>query len=286
MIKKILNLHEVLTCAVLVLVVTWLSGFSPGGAWAADNKAGTTIEELTPSMSYAEYHKRYEAYYGDTTARMAEEGNPADFLLDDGKDLANKVEGSKGKSCASCHGKDALKLKGAATTYPRYDAKLSGIMTFALQINTCRQKQMGAKPLKYESYDQLALTMYIKSLSNGMPIKVSIAGPAQSFFEKGKIAYYKRQGQLNFSCAICHVQYAGYKARSNLISNNKHHADHWPSYRLKWGKTGSLQRRFRGCLKNMRAKRPPQQSEILRNMELYLTYINNGDLIQVPGMRM
>ncbi len=284
MYQKIAILLKMLVFPAAVMLVTGTLGPGP---WAqAATQSGNKIEKLTPSMSYAEYQKRYEKYYGDFTAQMAEEGNPADFLLDDGKDLANKVVGSKGKSCASCHGKDALKLKGAATTFPKYNAELKGIMTFPLQINTCREKQMGAKPLKYESYDQLALTMYIKSLSNGMPIQVSIDGPARPFYEKGQVAYYKRQGQLNFSCAICHVQYAGYKARSNLISNNKHHTDHWPCYRLKWGKTGSLQRRFRGCLKNMRAKKPPFQSEELRNMELYLTYINNGDLIQVPGMRM
>ncbi|NOX25133.1 MAG: sulfur oxidation c-type cytochrome SoxA [Deltaproteobacteria bacterium] len=272
----------VLTAAVGLVFGT----FGSGTPAQAATKSSATIEQLTPSMSYAEYKKRYEKYYGDATAQMAEEGNPADFLLDDGKDLANKVVGSKGKSCASCHGKDAVKLKGAATTFPRYDAALKGIMTFPLQINTCRERQMGAKPLKYESYDQLALTMYIKSLSNGMPIRVSIDGLAQPFYKKGEATYYRRQGQLNFSCAICHVQYAGYKARANLISNNKHHADHWPGYRLKWNKTGSLQRRFRGCLKNMRAKRKPYESAEYRDLELYLTYINNGDLIQVPGMRM
>ncbi len=285
MIKKN-NSLKTLVFAAALLVGMGTSSFWASKAIAADSKDAGTIEELTPSMSYAEYQKRYEAYYGDATAQMAEDGNPADFLLDDGKDLVNKVVGSKGKSCASCHGRDALKLKGVSAGYPQYNAGLGGIMTIPLQINTCRVQAMGAKPLKYESYDQLALTMYVNSLSNGMPIKVSIDGPAHSFYKKGEAAYYKRQGQLNFSCAVCHVQYAGYKARSNLISNNKHHVDHWPSYRLKWGKTGSLQRRFRGCLKNMRVKRQPYQSEEYRNMELYLTHINNGDLVQVPGMRM
>ncbi len=270
--------------AVFLLIMG--SAFTPTPILAADSQTLREMKELKPSMSYEEYQKRYDEYYGDATARMAEEGNPADFLLDDGKDLANKVEGSKGKSCASCHGKDALKLKGAATGYPEYKKSFGGIVTFPLQINICREQAMGAKPLKYESYDQLALTMYIKSLSNGMPINVNIDGPARPFYEKGKEAYFKRQGQLNFSCAICHIEYAGYKARSNLISNNKHHVDHWPSYRLKWGKTGSLQRRMRGCLKNMRVKRQPYQSEEYRNLELYLTHVNNGDLIQVPGMRM
>lgn len=269
----------------LSMAVALFAILPAGGVRAAD-QAEPAIEELTPSMSYAEYLKRYKEYYGDATEQMAEEGNPADFLLDDGRDLANKIEGGKGKSCATCHGDDAMQLKGAATHYPRYDARLKGIMTLPMQINLCREQGMGATPLKYESYDQLALTMYVRSLSNGMPLKVNIDGAARKYFNKGKVAYYQRRGQLNFSCAICHIQYAGYKARSNLISNNKHHADHWPSYRLKWGKTGSLQRRFRGCLKNMRAKVPPYQDEMLRNIEFYLTYINNGDLIQVPGMRM
>ena len=284
--KKISPLWKGPVFSGIVLVVFLMTFSSMKGVFAASSQADDSIEQLTPSMSYAEYKKRYDEYYGDATAQMAEDGNPADFLVDDGKDLANKVEGTEGKSCASCHGPDATKLKGAATTFPKYDPKFKGIVTFPLQINLCREKRMEAKPLKYESYDQLALTLYVKSLSNGMPIKVSIDGPARPFFEKGKVAYYKRQGQLNFSCAICHVQYAGYRARSNLISSNEHHADHWPSYRLKWGKTGSLQRRFRGCLKNMRAKAGPFENEEFRNMELYLTYLNNGDLIEVPGMRM
>ena len=108
--------------AVFLLIMG--SAFTPTPILAADSQTLREMKELKPSMSYEEYQKRYDEYYGDATARMAEEGNPADFLLDDGKDLANKVEGSKGKSCASCHGKDALKLKGAATGYPEYKKKL------------------------------------------------------------------------------------------------------------------------------------------------------------------
>ena len=252
----------------------------------ADANASDTIKEYKPSVSSQEYEKRYKEFYGNFTEQMAEEGNPADLTLDDGRDLFSTVAGSKGKSCASCHGKDGKKLKGAATSYPKYDASLKGIKTLALQINMCRKNKMGAKPMKYESYDQLALDLFVKSLSNGMLINVSINGPARPFYEKGKAFYYKRMGQINFSCAICHVKYAGHKARANLISNNRHHADHWPSYRLKWAKTGSLQRRFRGCTKNMRAKPLPYQSDLYRDMELYMTYISNGLPIKVPGFRM
>lgn len=274
--KKLL----VLLLSVTVVIVS----FGLTRSQAADDTG--TIKEFKQSVSPEEYQRRYKEFYGNFTEQMAEEGNPADFMVDDGKVLFNKVAGTKGKSCASCHKDDGKDLVGAATRFPKYDASIKGIKTVALQINMCRKKNMGAKPMKYQSYDQLALVLYVKSLSNGMPINVSIDGPARPFYEKGKAFYYKRMGQLNFSCAVCHVKYAGYKARANLISNNRHHADHWPSYRLKWGKTGSLQRRFRGCMKNMRAKPLAYQSELYRDMELYLTNISNGLPIEVPGFRM
>ncbi len=249
-------------------------------------KAGDEIQEYEPNCTYEEYEKIYLEFYGNSTQEMAEEGNPGELMLDDGEELFKTVDGTKGKSCASCHGENGEKLKGVAATYPKYDPEIKGINTIALQINRCREKYMGAKPLKYESYDQLALTLYVKSLSNGVPINVSIDGPARPFYEKGKKLYYTRMGQWNFNCAICHVKYACKRVRTNLMSPNRHHGDHWPSYRLKWGKVGSLQRRIRGCMKNMRAKPFPYQSEEIRALELYLTYQSNGLPLQVPGMRM
>ncbi len=272
---------------ILVACACWVFPLGAGRyALAGDGSTPPGIKKYKPNISTQEYEKRYKAVYGKFTEQMAQEGNPADFMLDDGKDLFGKVEGAAGKSCASCHGANGEKLKGVAATYPKYDPELKGIDTVALQINRCRKEQMGAPELKYESDPQLALELYVKSLSNGVPINVSIAGPAKPFYEAGKAFYYKRYGQFNFSCALCHVKYAGHMIRANLLSNNRHHADHWPSYRLKWGATGSLQRRFRGCNKNVRQKPEPFQSETYRNLELYLTYQANGVPIEVPGFRM
>lgn len=265
---------------VLLLIAGVIAVITPQNSIAGE------IKEYTPNVSPEEYEKRYNKAFGEFTKKMAEEGNPADMLLDDGKELFHKVDGTQGKSCASCHGQNGEKLKGAATTYPKYDHNLKGIKTFAMQINMCREKHMGAKPLKYDSPEQLALEIYTKSLSNGMPINVSIDGPARPFFEAGKKFYYTRIGQWNFSCALCHVKYAGHMLRVNLLSVNRYHADHWPSYRLEWAGTGSLQKRIQGCVKNMRAKTSDLHSEEYRNVELYLTYQSNGLPIQVPGLRM
>ncbi len=271
-------------CFYFFILVFAAGAVAAGGAFAGG--AGSGIKEYKQNISTREYEKRYNAVYGKFTEQMAQQGNPADFVLDDGKDLFKKVDGSAGKSCASCHGENGEKLKGVAATYPKYDPSIKGINTVALQINRCRKDNMGAPELKYESHDQLALELYVKSLSNGVPIKVSIDGPARPFYKAGEAYYYKRQGQLNMSCAICHVKYAGHMIRANLLSNNRHHADHWPGYRLKWGKTGSLQKRFKGCNKKVRAKPLPFQCETYRDLELYLTYQANGLPVEVPGFRM
>ena len=268
-------------CALFVFSACAVRTPSAGGKASAP-----VITEYTPNISTQEYEKRYQAVYGKFTEQMAAEGNPADFVVDDGKDLFSKVEGSAGKSCASCHGANGEKLKGVAAMYPKYEPAIKGIDTVALQINRCRKDHMGAPELKYESDPQLALELYVKSLSNGVPIHVSIDGPAKPFYEAGKEYYYKRFGQFNFSCALCHVKYAGHMIRANLLSNNRHHTDHFPTYRLDWSGVGSLQKRFRGCNKNVRQEPLPFQSETYRNLELYLTYQGNGVPIQVPGFRM
>jgi sulfur-oxidizing protein SoxA len=272
---------------ILLACALWvLSSGASRYALAGDEATTPVIKEYTPNISTQEYEKRYKEVYGKFTEQMAAEGNPADFMLDDGKDLFSKVEGSAGKSCASCHGANGEKLKGVAATYPKYDGEIKGINTVALQINRCRKNHMGAPELKYESDGQLALELYVKSLSNGVPIHVSIDGPAKPFYEAGKEYYYKRFGQFNFSCALCHVKYAGHMIRANLLSNNRHHTDHFPTYRLDWSGVGSLQKRFRGCNKNVRQEQQPFQGETYRNLELYLTYQANGVPLEVPGFRM
>ncbi len=280
-------MSKLIARTLILLACAWWV-FSPvaGGSAFAGNEPTPAIKEYTPNISTQEYEKRYKEVYGKFTEQMAQEGNPADFVLDDGKDLFGKVEGSAGKSCASCHGADGEKLRGVAATYPKYDPALKGINTVALQINRCRKDRMGAPELKYESDAQVALELYVRSLSNGVPINVTIDGPAKPFYEAGKAYYYKRFGQFNFSCALCHVKYAGHMIRANLLSNNRHHADHFPEYRLDWGGVGSLEKRFRGCNKNVRQTPEPFQSETYRDLELYLTYQANGVPVEVPGFRM
>jgi sulfur-oxidizing protein SoxA len=48
---------------------------------------------------------------------------------------------------------------------------------------------------------------------------------------------------------------------------------------------GTLHRRFSGCNKQVRAKPFPAQGEEYRNLEYFMTYMNNGLELNGPGAR-
>jgi len=108
---------------------------------------------------------------------------------------------------------------------------------------------------------------------------------AMAAYEQGKQYYYTKRGQLNFSCADCHVKNAGMMIRADMLSPALGHPTHFPVYRSKWGDMGTLHRRFDGCNKQVRAEPLPAQGEDYRNLEYFLTYMSNGMETNGPGAR-
>src|SRR5665647_3586339 len=136
---------------------------------------------------------------------------------------------------------------------PYFDNAAGHVVTFEYAINACLKKN-GEEELKYGEAEMGLLTAYARSLSDGMKVNVKVKGNgALAAYEKGKKYYYTRNGQLNFSCASCHVQNAGKFIRSDQLSMMIGQASHWPEFR---GGTDivTLQGRFKQCEKNMRAK--------------------------------
>lgn len=209
--------------------------------------------------------------------------NPSYIWMDQGEELWSKVEGSAGKSCASCHEAAADSMKGVATRYPTFDKSLGKLKNIEQQINICRKEQMGAKPFKWESSKMLAMSAYVNSQSRDMAMNVKIDGPAAPFFEKGKAFYNQRRGQLNLACKHCHEDNAGNMARANLLSQGQ--GNGFPLYRLKWQKLGSLHRRFRGCNKNIRATPYGYGSDEYVNLELYVGWRGRGLPVETPAVR-
>lgn len=171
--------------------------------------------------------------------------------------------------------------------YPHWDKERGMVITLPLALNECREAN-GEKPLKYGKGSMAALVSYItyESRDQITDVKIPADDPrALEAYEKGKQFYFARRGQLNFSCANCHVQNAGNQLRTEILSPALGQTTHFPVYRSKWGEMGTLHRRFSGCNKQVRAKPFPLQGEEYRNLEYFLTYMSNGLPLNGPGAR-
>lgn len=177
--------------------------------------------------------------------------------------------------CHGCH----QDMKGVAARYPAIDAK-HGLINLEQRINLCRTERQQAASLPYESRELLALTTFIANQSRGQPIRISSAGQS---LEKGRAAFYRRQGQVNLACANCHEQNPGKRLAGNAIPQA--HPTGYPLYRLEWQAVGSLQRRLRNCLTGIRAETPAYGARELVELELFLMWRANGMPLESPGVR-
>jgi sulfur-oxidizing protein SoxA len=210
--------------------------------------------------------------------------NPAMLVVDYGEEQWNKVEGTAGKSIAQVfEGCAEVPLNTVGAVYPRYHKAGGKVMTLEQVINLCRETVMGAKPYKWESREMLGVTAFIKLQSRGSRMTVAVDGPAAKTFERGKELYYTRFGQLDMSCAHCHEDNYGNYIRADMLSQGQ--INGFPLYRLKWNGVGSVHRRFRGCLENIRASKPAYGDPDLVALELYTAWRGNGLKVETPAYR-
>ncbi|MDP4796143.1 MAG: sulfur oxidation c-type cytochrome SoxA [Rhodospirillales bacterium] len=230
-------------------------------------------------------HRSGYTYMTDESRAMQNDNfqNPGMLWVEQGAELWAKVDGKAGKSCASCHGESGDSMKGVAARYPVYDQNLGKLQDLEQQINYCLETRMETKPYKWESDEMLSMTTFVSYQSLGMPVNVKVDGPAAAAFEKGKAFYYERRGQLDMACKHCHEDNAGGIIRANTLTQGQ--GNGFPTYRLKWQKVGSLQRRFRGCNNEVRAKPYPYGSEEYTNLELYVKWRGQGLPIEAPSVR-
>ena len=207
--------------------------------------------------------------------------NPAMIFVDQGLDLFNAVDGTEGKSCASCHTNGPEEFAGLHATMPKVvDGK---IVVMEDLINTHRQEVMGAEPWKWSGADMQAMVALIGLQSRGMPMDVAIDGEAAPFWEQGKEMYYTRYGELELSCAKCHEDNYGRMIRADHLSQGQ--INGFPTYRLKQAKLISRHNRFRGCIRDTRAETFDEGSEEFKALELYVASRANGLSIETPAVR-
>ena len=210
--------------------------------------------------------------------------NPGMLYVERGEEIWNTVDGTMGKSCASCHNDAAETMKGIAANYPKWDADAKRPINIELQIDKCRVENMGAEAYKFDADEQKALTTFVKYQSLGDPVKLDLSqGELQSWWERGKENYYKRTGQLNLACASCHEANAGNYIRADHLSQGQ--SNGFPTYRLKDADMVSLHGRFRGCVRDTRAETPKAFSDDLLALELYVAWRGTGLSVETPSVR-
>ena len=197
---------------------------------------------------------------------------PAALWLLDGEALWRR-------DCAGCHAEAST--KGVAARYPAlYKGKL---VNLEQRINLCRVEQQKAPALAHESRELLALGAYLGRQSRGLPIAVLVDEKTRAYLDRGREAFFRRQGQLNLACTQCHEDNWGRKLAGSTIPQG--HPTGYPIYRLEWQAMGSLQRRLRNCLTGMRAENYPFGAPELVELELYLMWRARGMKLETPAVR-
>jgi len=247
--------------------------------------------EMTTRTESVEGHPLPEVisgwHYRTDDTRVLEQDsfdNPGMLGVEAGEEIWNTVDGSMGKSCASCHDDAAESMAGVGASYPKWDASTGKPTNIEQRINHCRVENMGADPYAFDKSGQKPLTAYIKHQSLGQPLKLDLdEGDMQTWRDKGEELYYTRTGQLDLSCATCHEKYNGKHIRADHLSQGN--VNGFPTYRLKQSDLVSLHNRFRGCIRDTRAEFPEAFSDDLMALEVYTTWRSQGLSVETPAVR-
>jgi sulfur-oxidizing protein SoxA len=227
-----------------------------------------------PNIKFEDYVHGAFIYSPDAYAQYKAimEFPPFASVVDQGKKMW-ETPFKNGKTYASCFPNGAKNIAGH---YPYFDDKLGKVVTFEMAINSCR-KANGEEELSYADMNTMGvLTSYARTLSDGMKMDIKVNGPkAEEAYEQGKHLFYARRGQLNFSCATCHEQNAGNLLRTEYLSPILGQATHWPVFRAGENLV-TLQTRYVGCNKMVRAVPFKQGSAEYNNLEYFHSYISNG----------
>jgi sulfur-oxidizing protein SoxA len=211
-----------------------------------------------------------------------EEFPPYEFSLEQGKEMF-ATPFKNGKRYADCFPDQGI---GIRQSYPYFDEKAGSVVTLELALNQCREAN-GEAPYSYVKDEMAALTAYMAYTSRGKRFDIKIPDDPRALqaYETGKQYFYQRRGQLNFSCASCHVQSPGQRIRTEVLAPALGILAALPIYRSEWGGMGTVSRRFVTCNSQVRGVPLAPQDELYRDVEYYLSYMSNGLPISGPGAR-
>ena len=288
---------------IIIAATAILIGLAPMMAGATPQedlkKFRDYFAKMNPGIEWQDYGN---GIYALDENRRAEWENIEEFPpYEDGVDAGAKL--FKKYGVAKCFPNGG---KGIRQDYPKFVGgqvhTLEGDLMACLIKNGVNVKE---EKLSYGKGKFAGIAAYMTSTSKGKAINVKIdPSPASiAAYNQGKQHFYGKRGQLNFSCADCHIYNHGMMARGNLLSTALGQTTHFPVWRRSWAAStaeknakagpfdgfGTLQRRYGGCNKQVRAtllkgKDGKQHPEYVA-LEYFHTYMSNGININGPAVR-
>ncbi len=207
---------------------------------------------------------------------------PFEELVEKGEDLWNKPF-KNGKTFASCFNVPVEKIR---VHYPRWNAQSGKVESLEAELNKCRVKN-GAGKWGWKKGNIAYVSAYLTTAAEGQTINVIVPKGdtnALAAYNDGKKFYYAKRGQLNMSCADCHVYNSSKRIRGDILSPALGQLSHFPVWRGKWARKkgdgfGTIQRRYGGCNKQVRAKPFKAHKKEYNNLEYFHTAMSNGTKI-------
>ncbi len=212
--------------------------------------------------------------------------NPGMWGVDKAKELF-AAKGPNGSACATCHAGPEAAFKTWAASMPRWEARVNkvvGIEEFVFR----HAKAATGHVWLMQGEENTAMAVYLRHLANGAEIAVDLSNAAaKAAAERGKALMDKKIGQLNFACVDCHSPAKGALkwVRGQWLGESKGQVAHFPTWRTSRLEIWDIRKRFQWCGVAIRANELPPEAKEYGELELYLTSLNNGLKLNVPGIR-
>lgn len=224
--------------------------------------------------------------------------NPAYFVAEEGESLFHEKRGPNNVSLEKCDfGKGPGVLEGAYARMPRYFEDTGKVMDLENRLIHCMKTIQGfsdddpAVTKRHGSdSDIMRLQTYIASKSNGYEWDPPMNHPLErALRDAGEVLFYRRAGNLDFSCNTCHGD-TGKQIRASVLPNMNvpeewTKAVSWPALRVGHHQVRSSLHRVRGCYWQMRQGRIRAGSDAATALISFWTDAARGQPAILPDLK-
>ena len=208
---------------------------------------------------------------------------PQDDYIEEGAEIWAEYRFSDGQPLSACLGEP----EGLRAKYPFYDEELGEVRVLEHDIVRCEKAHNDNDDDMLNNTERAMVMAYLASESRGELINVQVdSDGAKEAFVSGMSNYFRKTGQLDNSCADCHTYHGGDFIRAEHLHLGVGNTAHFPTHRISGGgRIVTLQQRISGCIRDTGVIQPPRNTEEARDLEFFLSYIDNGQEINGPGLR-